>query len=154
MFTARNRLIAALAGMTIVVEAAEGSGALITAEWARRLGRLVGAVPGRVTSPQAQGPHRLLAAGAHIVCDTQRVLDLLFGAGILEVSLEASAPRSGVALDEPLAALLAALGDGSETAEALERSGLGLGEGLAALSTLELGGYIRRWPGGRYTVVP
>jgi DNA processing protein len=150
MFIARNRLIAALAAITLVVEAADQSGALITAEWARTLDRLVGAVPGRVTSPGAQGPHRLIAGGAHVVCDVQRVLDLLFGAGILQ----ASTPRSGVALDEPLERLLAELGDGRETAEALERSGYDLAEGLAALSTLELGGYIRRWPGGRYAVVP
>jgi DNA processing protein len=147
-------VIAALAGITVVVEAADQSGALITAEWARRLDRLVGAVPGRVTSAGAQGPHRLLAGGAHIICDVQRVLDLLFGTGILE----ASAPRSSVAraapLDEPLQRLLAELGDGHETAEALERSGYDLAEGLAALSMLELGGYIRRWPGGRYAVVP
>lgn len=154
MFIARNRLVAALSGMTVVVEAAEGSGALVTAEWARSLNRLVGAVPGRVTSVQAQGPHRLIAAGAHIVQDTQGVLDLLFGAGILEASIEAAAPRSGMPLDEPLRRLVAALGDGRETADALERAGLGLSEGLAALSTLELGGYIRRWPGGRYAVVP
>ena len=150
MFAARNRLIAALAGMTVVVEAAEQSGALITATWARTLDRLVGAVPGRVTSAQAQGPHRLLAAGAHIICDTQRVLDLLFGAGILE----AAVPESRMSLDESHERLLAALSDGLEVAAALERSGLSLGDGLAALSTLELGGYIRRWPGGRYTVVP
>jgi DNA-binding IclR family transcriptional regulator len=59
-----------------------------------------------------------------------------------------------VVLDEQLTRLLGALGEGGETADALQRSGFGLSEGLAALSTLELAGYIRRWPGGRYAVVP
>jgi DNA processing protein len=150
MFVARNRLIAALSGMTVVVEAGEASGALITAQWAQTLDRLVGAVPGRVTSPQAQGPHGLLVAGAHLVENTQRILDLLFGAGILD----APTTTCRVALEEPHQRLLAELSAGRETAEALERAGLELGEGLAALTTLELGGYVRRWPGGRYAVVP
>ena len=64
MFPARNRIIAALSAMTVVVEGRPESGALLTAGWARRLGRPVGAVPGRVTSPLAAGPHELLRGGA------------------------------------------------------------------------------------------
>ena len=81
MFPARNRVIAALAAVTIVVEARECSGALVTARFADGLGRPVGAVPGRVTSSQARGTNALLARGAIVIRDAQDVLDLLYGAG-------------------------------------------------------------------------
>ncbi|TCP57554.1 DNA protecting protein DprA [Tamaricihabitans halophyticus] len=61
---ARGRLLAALSGATVVVEAAARSGAIATAQSARSLGRQVGAVPGPVTSITSAGPHRLLAEGA------------------------------------------------------------------------------------------
>jgi hypothetical protein len=60
-FPARNRVMAALAGMTVVVEAAARSGSLITADLAAELGRDLGAVPGPVTSRASAGPNELLA---------------------------------------------------------------------------------------------
>src|SRR5437879_4937479 len=61
---ARNRIIAALGAMTVVAEAGQYSGALVTARLAAALDRPRGAVPGRVGSPQAEGTNGLLAAGA------------------------------------------------------------------------------------------
>jgi DNA processing protein len=81
-FPARNRIMAALARMTVVVEAAEPSGSLITADFARDLGRAVAAVPGRVTSSVARGTNGLLRDGAVPVTRTEDVLDELFGAGV------------------------------------------------------------------------
>jgi DNA processing protein len=81
-FPARNRIMAALARMTVVVEAAEPSGSLITAEFARDLGRAVAAVPGRVTSSVARGTNGLLRDGAVPVTRTEDVLDELFGVGM------------------------------------------------------------------------
>jgi DNA processing protein len=150
MFPARNRVIAALAAMTIVVEAAERSGALVTARFANALGRPVGAVPGRVTSPLADGPHRLLRNGATLIREPQDVLDELFGAGARELSSGQQRP----VLEPPLEELLAALSAGRDTPEALAIAGLSAGVGLAALSSLELAGYVRRGVGGNYTVVP
>ncbi len=66
-FPARNRIVAALAGSTVVVEAAERSGSLITAEMARQMGRELGAVPGPVNSKVSAGPNRLLAEGARVI---------------------------------------------------------------------------------------
>ena len=60
-FPARNRIMAALTAMTVVVEGGDHSGSLITARFAAELGRDVGAVPGHVTSALARGPNQLLA---------------------------------------------------------------------------------------------
>ena len=80
-FPARNRIMAALAGMTVVVEAAERSGSLITADLAADLGRDLGAVPGPVSSRASAGPNDLLAGGACVVRDAQDVLDAMLGPG-------------------------------------------------------------------------
>jgi DNA processing protein len=147
-FPARNRIIAGLAAMTVVVEAGHRSGALVTARFAERLGRPVGAVPGRVGMSQAEGPNALLAAGAQVVRGPQDVLDALFGAGARTVPAE---PRPE--LGPELARLLSAIADGHDTAAAIARSGIAPAQGLAALAALELGGHIRRGPGGRFAVI-
>jgi DNA processing protein len=148
-FPARNRMIAALSALTVVVEARERSGALITANLARELGRPVGAVPGPVTSPLAAAPNALIAAGAGIVRGAQDVLDALFGAGIRRAS---GGARRG--LTPELELVLAAVGEGRDTVEAMVQTGVTPEEAFAGLSALELSGYVRRGPGGRYAVVP
>ena len=80
-FPARNRIMAALSRLTVVVEAADPSGSLITADFARDLGRSVAAVPGRVTSKVARGTNGLLKDGAVPITSTEDVLDELFGVG-------------------------------------------------------------------------
>jgi DNA processing protein len=75
-FPARNRIMAAIAGMTVVVEAAERSGALLTAEIAANLGREVGAIPGPVSSRTSAGPNDLLADGASLIRDADDVLSV------------------------------------------------------------------------------
>ena len=81
-FLERNRLIAALAGATVVVEAAWRSGALSTARHAVRLGRPLGAVPGPVTAASSAGCHRLLReSGAVCVTDAQEVVELASAVG-------------------------------------------------------------------------
>ena len=78
MFLARARIEAALSGSTTIVEAASRSGAMPVAQWAHELGRVVGAVPGPVTSATSYGPHRLIQAGtASLVTDTSDLMDLV-----------------------------------------------------------------------------
>jgi DNA processing protein len=150
MLPARNRIIAAMAELTVVVEAGAQSGALITAAMARALGRPVGAVPGRVTAPQAQGANALLADGATVIRGAQDVLDTLYGSGARGLAAGPGRPPA----PPSLRGLLAALADGHDTPQALAAAGLDGQQGLAALAELELGGHVRRGPGGRYVIIP
>lgn len=142
-FLARNRVIAALARMTVVVEAAARSGALTTAARARELGRDVGAVPGRVTSPLAVGPNALIADGAALVRDARDVLDAVFGAGVRQ-------PAQMQFVDPALERLLDAIANGNDTLDTLVAGGFAVDEALAGLADLELAALISRGPGGRY----
>jgi DNA processing protein len=136
-FPARNRIMAALAGMTVVVEAATRSGSLITTDLAADLGRDLGAVPGPVTSRASAGPNALLASGAHVIRDAQDVLDALLGPGCPKI--EPARPS----LDPDLEAALAAVEAGSSTCDAVAvASGLSGPAAAAALSRLELLGHL------------
>ena len=136
-FPARNRIMAALAGMTVVVEAAARSGSLITADLAADLGRDLGAVPGPVTSRASAGPNGLLAGGACLVRDAQDVLDAMLGAGVRRID------RSGPALEDSLLAVLAAVEAGESSPDGVAATlGLSGSEAAVALSRLELLGYL------------
>ncbi|MBX5469834.1 MAG: DNA-protecting protein DprA [Thermoleophilaceae bacterium] len=81
-FPARNRIMAALGKLTVVVEARSSSGTLITADFASDLNRDLGAVPGCVTSPLADGPNALLREGrAGLIRGVEDLLDELLGPG-------------------------------------------------------------------------
>lgn len=141
-FPARNRIMAGLARMTVVVEAADPSGSLITTDFARDLGRSVAAVPGRVTSRFARGTNGLLKDGAVPITATEDVLDELFGAGMRTVALEM--PEMRRPLDPLLVRVLeASEGLGSVTAIA-QATKLSTGEARAAIARLEAEGYLVR----------
>ena len=144
-FPARNRIMAALGSMTIVVEAAERSGSLITAEMAQDLARDVGAVPGRVDGRLAKGPNALLADGAVVVRDAQDVLDAVLGPG------HAPAAVGAGPLDPALDAVLEAVEAGADTPdEVAAATSLDAGGAAAALARLEVMGRIRCGVGGRF----
>jgi DNA processing protein len=147
-FPVRNRIIAALASLVVVVEGGERSGSLITARIARDIGREVAAVPGRVTSPVASGPNALLFDGAHLVRDAQDVLDLVFGAG----ARRAAPRRDTSGLDPSLLGLLEAVAGGRATVPALTAAGHDAAAALAGLADLELRGLVSRRAGGVYVV--
>lgn len=150
-FPARNRIIAALARATVVVEAGERSGSLITAGQAADLGREVAAVPGLVTAPQAAGTNALIADGAQLVRGAGDVLELLFGAAAPALSSTAADERRA-SLEPDLRALLDQVGGGCDTVAALARQGGPIDAVLAGLAQLELRGLVQRGAGGRYTV--
>lgn len=154
-FPARNRIMAALATLVVVVEARESSGSLITVAFAEQLGCDVAAVPGHVTARAAAGSNRLLYEGASFVRNATDVLDALFGAG----------NHSGVdlpppSLEPPLRAVLDAIEVRDSLQLASRRAGLSAGGLRAALGRLEalglvrsdgLGGYERCLSAGRAT---
>jgi DNA processing protein len=133
-FPARNRVVSGLAAATIVVEAREGSGALITADFALEEGREVLAVPGEITSALAAGSNGLLRLGATPLTRTEDVLEL-FG-------LEAAEPEQPE-LGTAAGAVLEHVRDEPRGADAIGRvTGLVAGEVAAALAELELAGLV------------
>jgi DNA processing protein len=135
-FPRRNRLIAALASVTIVVEAGVRSGALNTASHALELGRTVAAVPGPIDAPQSAGTNSLLRDGATVIADVADALQL---AG-LTPPIRRPDPEIATAAER---AVWSALGDGALDVDTLAvRSGLPARECLAAITTLELTGAI------------
>jgi DNA processing protein len=145
-FPARNRIMAALAEIVVVVEARESSGSLITSNFAADLGREVVAVPGQVTSRVAAGSNGLLREGATLVRNAEDVLDALFGVG--------AGPREAPAPEPELEPPLQIVLDAIEVRESLERAGmragLSAGGARAALGRLEALGLIRRDGVGGY----
>lgn len=141
-FPARNRIMAALGRLTVVVEAGEASGTLITADFAHQLGRTVGAVPGRVTTPVAAGANRLLRDGAAVVRDASDVLDEVFGAGTAEGRLPAAPPRPR--LDPVERRLLDAVDSGCDLAGCARHAGVETDTARLTLARLELRGLVRR----------
>jgi DNA processing protein len=150
-FPARNRIMAALTRMTVVVEGAEGSGSLITAGFAQDLGREVGAVPGQVTSRVAVGPNRLLSEGAVVVRSASDVLDAVYGPSAAP-GADGRPPRPSPAarLEPRLRRLLESVEAGACSVEALAAGGEAVADVLAGLSELEFGGFVKRGPGGDY----
>lgn len=145
-FPARNRTIAGLATLTIVVEATERSGSLITAELAQDLGRAVGAVPGPVASPRNAGTNGLLRGGALVIRHAQDALDEVLGIGVAT----ALTRRGTAELDAPLRSLLERVEDGRDTIGALATTPSQAQAVMAGLAELELLGFLQRGPGGRY----
>ncbi len=150
-FPARNRIMAALAAMTVVVEARSRSGSLITAEMAQELGREVGAVPGRVGATTAAGANDLLRDGAHVIRDAGDVLDSMVGAGAAPATHRRAISARGPALGADEREVLEIVETGADTADDIaRRTRLETGVLATALVRLELGGYLRSLGGGRY----
>ena len=145
LFPARNRIMAALGRMTVVVEARERSGTLITADCAADLGRDVAAVPGWVTADVAAGTNGLLRQGAAVVTGAQDVLDLLYGVGERCVP-----PPPEVELPPGEARVLELVRSGLGIEGMAEEAGLAPGALRAALARLELRGLVRRGRSGNY----
>ncbi|HKE91704.1 MAG TPA: DNA-processing protein DprA, partial [Gemmatimonadales bacterium] len=150
-FPRRNRIIAGLAGVTVVVEAAVGSGALITADCALEQGRSVLAVPGPITSPTSEGCNKLIQQGAKpalCVADVLEELHLPF-----PVEARPTPGRGpGVAPPEDLTPLQRSLWDSLSSqpthVDALVAGARQeVGVVLTALTELELRGLVHQRPG-------
>ncbi|MFG1999372.1 DNA-processing protein DprA [Spirillospora sp. NPDC048911] len=150
-FLIRNRVIAALSRGTVVVEAARRSGALGTAAWARKLGRMVMAVPGPVHSGSSVGCHRLLREDppATLVTRAEEVIEVVGPIGALAPDPGAPIlPRDH--LDATTRAVLEALPARGATgpAQIAVKAGLDLATVNGKLGILAAGGFVERAPAG------
>ncbi|XAH23223.1 DNA-processing protein DprA [Xylophilus sp. GW821-FHT01B05] len=144
-FPRRNRLIAGLTLGTLVVEATQPSGSLITARQAVEQGKEVFAIPGSIHAPQSRGCHALIRQGAKLVESAQDVLEELRLPGT------AAAPAQPAEAATPHAALLDALGYDPVGLDALvARTGIPAATLQAQLLDLELDGHVARLPGGLF----
>ena len=133
-FPRRNRLIAALSQLVVVVEAGDKSGAQRTVDHAHALGISVAAVPGLIDTPQAVGTNRLLRDGAHVIAEPDDVLALL--------NVDAR-PLAQPLLSGEDAQLWDALSSGSaDVATLARRAGLPSRTTAAAVSSLEIAGLV------------
>ncbi|THF62076.1 DNA-processing protein DprA [Pseudothauera rhizosphaerae] len=148
-FPRRNRLIAGLARGVLVVEAALGSGSLITARLAAESGREVFAIPGSIHSPLARGCHRLIRDGAKLVETAADILEELRWGG--PAAPAPNPPAAQTALPDEAEGLLAHLGHDPVDLDTLaERTGLTVDALYAILLPMELDGRVARLPGGRF----
>jgi DNA processing protein len=148
-FPERNRIIAALAQATVVVEAGEGSGALLTAAAATELQRDVAAVPGSFEAASCHASNRLIRDGASVICDEGDLLVLmrLHAAAVAATRHERDAAPP--ALDDAERAVWRALDRGAlPLDEVVLRAGRTADACLAAVTTLELRGLVRTAAGG------
>ena len=152
-FPRRNRLISGLARVSVVIEAAIGSGALITAGTALDQGRDVMAVPGPITSAASAGANSLIRDGAEPLLAPQ---DLLahYPEAVPAAALSASSEWPDLAMASDAARRVAnAVGDATSSIDRLTHdTGLPVSELLAALSELESLGVVTQNPGGRFSL--
>lgn len=149
-FPGRNRIISGLSRGVLIVEAAEGSGSLITADFALEQGREVFAVPGAVFAPTSQGVNRLLKDGARLVTEARDILEVLW-----PQFPSRAARRRENAIAEGLSGdalnVYRLLGNDPLHIDELARtSGLTPMEVSAILLNLELQGGAQQLPGMRY----
>jgi len=149
-FPPRNRIISGLSMATVVIEAGETSGALITAEFAAEQGREVFAVPGSILAPQSKGTNKLIQSGAQPLLTPQDLMQALnlTRAGAFK------AARKILPADALEAQLLAALGaEPVHVDELRNETGLPIEKVSATLTLMELKGMVRQVGGMNYVAV-
>ncbi|MBU2851547.1 DNA-processing protein DprA [Acidithiobacillus ferrivorans] len=156
LFPRRNRIISGLSLGVLVVEAADGSGSLITARLALEQGREVFAIPGSIHSPLSRGPHRLIRDGAKLVESAEDVLSELGPLYAVLRSSQAAVPAADWRPEDSVQAKVWAAMDFDPLApeQIASRCGLTLTELSAILLDMELQGYLTACPGGRFCRLP
>jgi DNA processing protein len=149
-FPPRNRIISGLSMATVVVEAGETSGALITAQFAIDQGREVFAVPGNILAPQSKGTNRLIAQGARPMLSVRDLLDVLNLTRVTEQRLV----RKVLPADETESKLISVLThEPLHMDEIRNQTGLPIERVSATLVMMELKGLVRQVGGQNYVAV-
>jgi DNA processing protein len=149
-FPPRNRIISGLALATVVIEAAETSGALITSTFAAEQGRDVYAVPGGIYAPQSKGTNRLIQQGAQPLIKFE---DLLVELNLNKVPQQRAA-RSLLPADDVEASLVKVLADEPRHVDEIcVQSGLPIDQVSATLTIMELKGMVRQSGGMNFSLI-
>jgi DNA processing protein len=149
-FPPRNRIISGLSLATVVVEAGETSGALITATFAAEQGRDVLAVPGNINAPQSKGTNRLIQQGARPLLKPEDILEALQ----MELVDEHRQARTSLPADALEACILQVLGSQPLHVDEIGvQSGLSIDKVSATLTLMELKGLVRQVGGMNYTAI-
>jgi len=153
-FPPRNRIISGLAMATIVVEASQTSGALITASFAANQGREVFAVPGSIYAPQSKGANRLIQDGAHPLLKFEDILEVLQLNQIQEKQVARTLLQPELSFSADEASLLRILADEPQHVDDIcAQSGLSIGHVSATLTLMELKGMVRQVGGMNFSLV-
>jgi len=156
-FPGRNRIISGLARGVLIVEAAAGSGSLITADFALEQGRELFATPGAIHHPNSQGPNQLLKEGAQLVTDSTDILQALWPEQLTKRKLNRAAVPPPLALQPPVnmdpisLTVYQLLGESPLHHDEIARKCALTPMNLSAiLLDLELQGGAKQLPGGHY----
>jgi len=149
-FPPRNRIISGLSMATIIIEAAETSGALITANFALEQGREIFALPGNIFAPQSKGPNKLIQKGAHPLLSPRDILEVL---DLTRINQHQSAQRT-LPTDATEAQLLNSLThEPIHVDEIRAKTGLAVEKVSSTLVMMELKGMVRHVGGMNYVTV-
>lgn len=146
-FPARNRIISGLALGTLVVEAGEKSGSMITVDFALEQGRDVFAIPGNINNPMSKGPHKLIKQGAMLVEKVQDILDEL---GVQTLFKESKQKGPNLSAEEDGLFKFLSVTEPVRLEELIDRSGYTASKVATLLMMLELKGLVRILPGKLY----
>jgi DNA processing protein len=160
LFPVRNRIISGLAKVVVLIEAAQKSGALITAHHAADQGRTVMAVPGSVEAASSGGANDLIRTGAILCRDVDDILEELHGVSAMAAAQKKVAAASSAAppapsgpppgLDENQRRIWEMLTEACHLDQLVQRLGLEVPQVSGALMIMEMKKVVRRLPGNRY----
>jgi DNA processing protein len=157
LFPVRNRIISGLSKIVVLVEAAQKSGALITASHAAEQGRTVLAVPGSVEAATSGGCHELIRKGAVLCRGVEDILEELHGVSAMALAEKQAAsaappapPGPPPGLDDNQRRIWEMLTEACHLDQLVQRLGLTVPQVSGALMMMEMRKVVRRLPGNRY----